>query len=273
MSTNRRAPLAALVFLGALLTSGCSDAFDPFVETEPAFALFGFLDARQDTQFVRVQPITGQDATAFTARVTSTALATGEQIAWRDSLVQLDDGSTGTVYVGPFRPEPGVTYRIEATPQEVPGAASVAVVTVPAEAELRVPPPIVGEQSVTQVLGLEGALRPRAVRATYTVQRTGGEPLQFGFNYSPRPAADGFEVLVVLLRDASTIRTILGIDPEGTERPALLDLELDYDLVSEAQPTPDGLGSFGSAASFTTAWTLAPQAVSAIGFVDAQGEE
>ncbi|MEP0547301.1 MAG: hypothetical protein ABJF88_10250 [Rhodothermales bacterium] len=275
MSADRLRPFPALVLLAALLAAGCSDAFDPFVEAEPAFALYGFLDARRDTQFVRVQPVTDLDTNRVTARVTSTALGTGERIAWRDSLVLLDDGTLGTVFYAPFRPEPGVRYRVEAALPGVPGVGSAAEITVPAEADLRVPAPSVVDGIVTQGLVLEGDLRPRDVRVTYTVQRvSGGEPVPFSFEYVSRsvPSAGGFEVVVNLLRDARAIRTVLGVEPGDGQSVALVDLQLNYDLVDErGGVVSSGLGAFGAAACFETGWTLAPAAVEAIGFVDAQG--
>ena len=273
MTADCMRPLVALVLLGALLAAGCSDAFDPFVESDQRFALYGFLDARQDTQFVRVQPITGQEAVAAT-RVTSTVLATGEQIVWRDSLLRLDDGALGTVYVAAFRPEPGLTYRVGAVSPEAPDVGSTAEIRVPAEAALRVAAPRLVGGLVTQVLGLESPLRPRDVRITYTVRRVGGEPIVFSFDYTARPATSGggFEVLVSLLRNAEDIQSRLNVDPEEGERLALLDLSLTYDLVDERGGiVMGGPGALGAAAGFEAEWTLTPQAVAAIGFVDAQG--
>ncbi len=207
--------------------------------------------------------------------MTSTALATGAQIAWRDSLVRLDDGRTGTVYFAPFRPTPGVTYRIEAVPLAGGGGRSVAEVRVPAEAGFRVAAPNVVSGLITQTLALESALRPRAVRVTYTVRRPGGEPIAIGVDYTARPALAGgsFEVLVNLLRDAETIQSLLNVDPEEDERLALLDLRLTYDLVDErGGVVTGGPGAFGAAAHFEAGWTLVTRTVEAIGFVDAQGE-
>jgi len=57
------------------LLAACSDAFDPFVESDRTFALYGFLDARRDTQYVRVQAITEHfDHLVREADVTARAL-------------------------------------------------------------------------------------------------------------------------------------------------------------------------------------------------------
>jgi hypothetical protein len=228
MSADRLRVLPAFALLAALLAAGCSDAFDPFVESEPAFALYGFLDARRDTQFVRVQPVTDRDTNRVDVRVTSTALGTGERIAWRDTLVLLNDETLGTVFFAPFRPVPGVAYRVEATPPNASDAGSVAEIRVPAEAGLRVPAPNLGDGLATQILALESDLRPRDVRVTYTVQRvSGGEPIAFSFEYVVRSAPGGvFEVLVNLLRDARAIRSVLGVEPEDGESIALVDLRV-----------------------------------------------
>lgn len=276
MSAARMKPAAALALFAALLATGCSDAFDPFVESDETFALYGFLDARRDTQYVRVQPIAERDTTRIVdARVTSTARATGEQIVWQDTLIRLDDGTTGTAFFAPFRPRPGATYRLEAAPPAEPNAVSAAEVTVPAEPSLLVAEPTVIGGLVSQALTLTSAVAPQRVRVTYTVRRpAGGEPVGFSFDYPARsaPSGAGFDILINLLRDAGTIQSVLGIAPDDPERPALLSLRLDYDLIVVQQAVvTGGPGAVGSAAAFVGEWTLAPEVVEALGFVDAQG--
>lgn len=267
---------ASLLVFAILLAAGCSDVFDPLVESGQVFALYGFLDARQDTQFVRVQPIAELEVDPVVdARVTSTERATGETLVWQDSLVRLDNGAVGTVFFAPFHPQPGGVYRIEAARPDAPGSATVAEVPVPAEPPFRIAAPTVLDGVVTQLLTLESTLRPSNVRVTYTVRRPRSDtPIRFSFDYVPRPAVGGaaFEVLVNLLRNAVAIQSVLDVDPEGTERVELLDLRLSYDLIDERSGTvTGGVGSFGVAAGFVTGWALTPNAVAAIGFVDAQG--
>src|SRR5690606_2387015 len=138
------------------------------------------------------------------------------------------------------------------------------------EPPLRVAEPSVLGGVVSQLLTLESAARPEHVRAIYTVRRTGGEPVGLSFDYVARPAASGaaFEVVVNLLRNAGTIRSVLGVEPEDTGIVVLLDLRLAYDLVDEqGGVVTGGIGTVGVAAGFVSGWRLAPAAVRAIGFV------
>lgn len=265
----------------ALLLAACGDAFDPFVESDRTFALYGFLDARQDTQYVRVQAITEQEEPGSTveARVTSTDLVTEEVVVWRDSLVVLDDGEFGTAFFAIFRPEAGRTYRIEATRPDDPGAASEVVVMLPAEPPLQPAEPEVIAGDVAQRLTLPGDLRPENVRVTYTVQRVESSSASIGFsfdrNVQPVLGGGAFDLLVPLSRDARAIKSTFGIDPDDPngERVALLDLEISYEVVDEERAeVTGGVGNVGAAAAFAAGWTLAEEFVEAIGFVDAQAD-
>ena len=270
---------APALLLFALLLAACSDAFDPFVESDRTFALYGFLDARRDTQFVRVQAITEQEEPGSTveARVTSTDLATQEAMVWQDSLVQLDDGEAGTVFVARFRPRPGRAYRIEAARPAAPGAASEVVVSIPAEPPVQPAEPTVFGEVVAQQLAFGSDVLPEDVRVTYTLRRVegDGESVSFSFGYDAAPAdgGEGFEVLVTLSRDAQTIRSALGVDPEDPEsdRVALLEVRVAYALVDERRAeVTGGIGVVGAAAAFGSTWTLATEVVEVLGFVDAQ---
>jgi hypothetical protein len=270
---------APVLLFCALLLAACGDAFDPFVESDQTFALYGFLDARRDTQFVRVEAITdrAEPGSAVEALVTSTDLATGAATSWRDTLLRRDDGALGSAFFAVFRPEPGRMYRIEAARPDAPGAASAAVVAIPAEPPLWTAAPETVGDDVVQRLTLPGGLVPENVRIVYRVRRVGadGDPIGFSFNRAAQPALGGgaFDVLVPLTRDARAIRTTLGIDPEdpGGDRLALLDLELVYEIVdTERAEVTGGVGNVGAAAGFAAGWTLAPEFVRAIGFEDAQ---
>ena len=126
---------------------------------------------------------------------------------------------------------------------------------------------------VAQNLTVGSTIRPTEIRAVYTVRRPGGEPIAFGFDYLTRPVrgVEGFEVLVVLGRNADDIRALLGVEPDDPAL-ALLDVRLHYDLVdAQAGTVTGGLGAFGSAARFASGWRLPSGFVMAIGFEDAQG--
>jgi hypothetical protein len=141
------APLAAALLAAALaaaLAAGCDDApFEPFAEnTVGPFAIFGYLDLRADTQWVRVMPIRQNLLTApdpIDAIVTLEHLGTGRVVTLRDSLFGFTDRELGGVgYAHNFwttEPvEPEATYRLVATRSD--GAATTAMVEMPPDSEL-----------------------------------------------------------------------------------------------------------------------------------------
>ena len=126
---------SAIVF-----TTACDENFEPIAPTTLQFSVFGYLDARADTQWIRVMPIREQVGTVpgpFEGTVTVEHLGTGQITQLRDSLFRFTagdapDGFEG-LYVHNFwtteRIEPGATYRLRI---ERPGAeASEAIIEVP----------------------------------------------------------------------------------------------------------------------------------------------
>jgi hypothetical protein len=129
----------AAVLVAAALAAGCDDApFEPFAENAVGpFAIFGYLDLRADTQWVRVMPIRQNLLTApdpIDAIVTLEHLGTGRVVTLRDSLFGFTDRELGGVgYAHNFwttEPvEPEATYRLVATRSD--GAATTATVETP----------------------------------------------------------------------------------------------------------------------------------------------
>lgn len=274
--TLRRALLGPASLLLALLLAGCDDAFDPFVEAPQRFALYGFLDARQDTQFVRVQPVadeTREPRLGETA-LTSTALGSGTVEAWQDSLVTLDDGSLGLLFFAAIRPTPGEVYRIEV--EGARGAEERVEVTMLAEPPMMVHQPAQIGDVISQRLQLLSDLPPEDVRVVYSVRLgdDAGEPVDVIVQDEAEPAVSGFDVLVGLSRDVLTVRAALGLTPDDERPVELLGLRLRYDLVDPTRAVVEGgLGAIGVAAAFEDAWVLDPETVEALGYVDAQGGE
>lgn len=261
--------LSLLLALAGL--AGCSDAFDPFVPAASPFALVGSLDARQDTQFVRVEVLAerDRDPQLGDARLTSTDEGTGAVRVWTDSLVTLRDGSVGLVAFAVFRPEAGAVYRIEAEAPD--GARTRALVAMPRPGDLVPEAPREVAGVVSQLLTLAGAEEPERVTVTYTVRRTGTERrIDFDTDYTPRPPIQGvgFDLLVGLSRDADRIRSIFGILPGETD---LLAVRLRYEIEDPARGVVEnGRGALGAAAAFEQTWTLPTATVEAIGFRDFQ---
>lgn len=120
-----------LVF--ALAVAGCADSVSPTFDADKPYTLYGVLDPTAEQQALRVVPfapdLTPQEPGPLGAVVTSTDLATGETITWRDSLVTFGDGQVGHVYLADFRPVYRRPYRVEA--QRPDGAVSSAELTMP----------------------------------------------------------------------------------------------------------------------------------------------
>ncbi len=266
--------LALPVLLLVLLLGGCDDAFDPFVEAPERFALYGFLDARRDTQFVRVQPVADEtrEPRLGETTLTSTALGTGAVEVWQDSLVTLDDGARGLLFFAAFRPRPGEVYRIEV--EGAAGAAERVEVAMPPEPPMMVHRPVQIGDVISQRLQLLSDLRPEDVRVVYTVRLAddAGEPVDVIVQDEAELAVTGFDVLVGLSRDVLTVRAALGLTPDDERSVELLGLGLRYDLVDpERAVVEGGLGAIGVAAAFEDGWVLDPETVEALGYVDAQG--
>ena len=225
---------------------------------------------------MRVQPLAedAREPRLGEATLTATALGSGAVRTWQDSLVTLDDGARGLLFFAAFRPEVGETYRIEVEAED--GASERLDVAMPLEPTLTAARPAEVGGIISQRLLLASEIRPVEVRVLYTVRRTdGGEPVQMLAHYDAQPVAQGsgFDLLVRLSRDAATIRALLGVEPEETDAIALLDLRLRYAIEDPARAVVEGgLGAIGVAAAFETGWTLEPEFVEALGFVDAQGE-
>lgn len=121
------------VALLLLTAAGCADSVSPTFDADKPYTLYGVLDPTAERQALRVIPfapdINPQEPGPLGAVVTSTDLATGETITWRDSLVAFGDGLFGHVYLADFRPVYRRPYRVEA--QRPDGAVSSAELTVP----------------------------------------------------------------------------------------------------------------------------------------------
>ncbi len=159
---------ALLTFLLSvvLVLSGCETSVDPIVGTEKAFSLYGVLQPRADTQWVRVYPIKEQlrptppDSLDVTFR--STELERGRSTVWHDSLIREDDGRYAHVYWSRTPIAYERTYRLEVT--ESGGTTRVEVpVPEPAGLALREPQaeaapvivPVHVTRSVPRLINLE----------------------------------------------------------------------------------------------------------------------
>ena len=152
------------VMLVAFLGLGCQEGVVPVLDTGRPFTLFGLLNPREDTQWVRVFPIEDRLVEAkpefLDAVFTSTELQTSELYVWTDSLLLESDGKYSHVFWTPFRAEYGYIYRLEAKRSD--GQISTTEVVVPREAELIIEEPYsIGE--IVQPVFVQGEV-PHLIR-------------------------------------------------------------------------------------------------------------
>ncbi len=154
---------AALAAVGlALLTAGCSTDVPPAAADGSVFTLWGQLDPTASRQAVRVEPITPTlgGASTLDATVVSVNLETGEETAWRDSVLKFGDGSTAHVFLADYRPAFGslVEFRVLHDGE----VATYARVRVPPRVTPYFTSPVIGARSTVDLV-VPGA--PRVVGA------------------------------------------------------------------------------------------------------------
>lgn len=147
------------------VAGACDEGVDPTLGTEQVFTLWGALDPTTDQQAIRVVPI--QDrlnaaTDAIDAEVVVTDRASGERIAFRDSLVTFDNGTQGHVFVADWTPQVGQTYQVSARRTADDQTAT---------AEVRIPDAVVPTVAL-------GAASNREV--TYEARAPGAPRVRFG---------------------------------------------------------------------------------------------
>ena len=125
-------PQRSLPVLLALALTGCETSFEPFEASERAFSLYGYLDAAEDVQFVRVTPLRDSlhaRPEPLDAVVTLEDLGTGATDVWRDSLFFFADAPAHNFWSdAPI--ELGATYRLSVE-RGSDGATSAATFVMP----------------------------------------------------------------------------------------------------------------------------------------------
>lgn len=102
-----------------LAVFGCDNGIEVFPEDpDRAFNIHGYIYVGDSLSLVRVTPLRpGADAEAADDRVQnlqviSEDLVTGEQVAWRDTVLTVDDTSAVRLYYADFRGQPDRPYRL-----------------------------------------------------------------------------------------------------------------------------------------------------------------
>lgn len=284
LSDHIRIARLAVVLL-ALTLAACDNSIDPFSESNRYYAIFGFLDADADTQFVRIEPTRSNPELGPVTFDVESVMTTDEisrgVVVWRDSLVELEDGATGLLYYGVFRPIRGRTYRIEVMRSD--GAVTSATTTIPDVPPLSIRRPdrsFLGR--IEQGLLFEGVIRPpERIVVNYAVTfGTLTEPLEVKLPYTApgAPEGSGWRVIIQLTRDRSTVLERLSLTT--SDPVALHTLSIDLRLLSDDWPIDEpgitetnvmnGFGFFGSAVTHHATWVLDSLFVNDLGFIDKQ---
>lgn len=260
---------AGWAVLLALALGACSTNFDPYADGPPFFALDATLDIEDDTLFVRVQDLLvppGAPPAPLDARVTLDDLATGQAVALRDSVAQLDDGGRGNLFwtTAPLRD--GRVYRLQAARTADPTAVSGVDIELPAASVF------VEQGGATPLLRVSGPLaRETSLLLTYTVRRTDtGETTTIAQRYFPINATERFRVS--LIGAARAIRFALDL-PEGDPQQlaAVTDVSAAYDVASPAPlPIRDGRGQITWRARLVADWQVPTKVLAAVRLRDEQ---
>lgn len=239
----------------ALLVAGCETSVDPIVGSEKAFSLYGVLQPRSDTQWVRVYAVKEQleptPPESLAAAVTSTNLERGRERSWRDSLIREDDGRFAHVFWTPTRVDYGRTYQIQVT-GEGEQTAQVTV-PVPERAALALEEPQAETAPIIAPVRITRSV-PRLinVEVEYYVQydlpeNVAGRDdpairLSVSYKDVPRPVEEGWIVPIDLSDDYRTLRDqLVDLDLWNPEVGIVMrNMTLRLEVVNEAWDPPGG---------------------------------
>lgn len=277
-----------------LVLAACESSVDPILDSDRDFSMYGTLDMDRDRQFVRVVPIRetldpGAPG-ALDIAFTSTDLATGRTMAWRDSLIHFSDGSFGHVFNAPLRLQAGHSYRVEIKPGGSDLITS-ATTEVPEKPEVSIRQAIVagswgqGSASGTQSIDWSGIIRkPFRVDLWYRFVLAEGSPfVDIRLPYQPsfvRVGNTQWEARLDLRNDRITLDTLINVQGYMLAGVGMTVTLLDnafeppggvFDREVLAQPgalnnVENGFGFVGSVARFSTEWMFPDDVVDRLGY-------
>lgn len=276
--------LSAVVLAAVSFIAACDNVVQPFVEEAAGrpYFVYGYLDSGADTQFVRISPITetvaAHDALPLDATVRSVDTSSGDATTWTDSLVMLDDGTTGHLYYAVLRVEPGANHRLHVVRSD--GSATTATTRVPPTPSVHVDSARVSDGTVMQDITWRGvAVAPFGVVVTYHVSRfaeASPRSIRRSHLHAGRLERSDWIVSLPLAQDRNIIAQALGVT-DSEPWPALYGIEMTTAFGSESWYRPEvntvtnGAGFFGSVGRFSTLWTLPVDVVEELRMTDRQG--
>ena len=287
-------------FLVAVWLLGCEEGVEPFVGDEHPFTIWGFMDAANDTQKVRVFSIEerlGLDRSGpIDAVVTSTDLHTGEVREWVDSEVTYNNGSVGHVFWSDFQAEFEHSYRLEVTRSD--GASVSVEVTLPLGVEVELDRiskqtllPVFIKGDPPEFIKLEMEYDVSSVPPATVFPRSASPPLAYRYpvtiSYADelKQVNDGWEVLLNMPDDFRTIQREFENVCLGSKYISLRKIEFRFLVAFEEWVSPvetfdpevliqpgtfsnveNGYGFFGAGYAVNIRWTPPFDVVGAIGF-------
>ena len=290
MSWHRTNKAAAVLALGLIvLLCSCEDSVNPFIEADRYYSIYGYLDTASDTQFVRVVPlrktIGAIESREIDAAVATTSLEDGRTIVWRDSVIDMSDGSIAHVFYAAFRPIPDWTYRIEVSRSD--GITAMASTTVPPSVTASVSPPRIIPGGLSQTVTWSNVdFPPFRVEVWYRFfNRPPNRPFReaiLAYADVGRRTGNDWSVPVPLTKDRKLVTELLGAPPEELTFSAIgMRLTMTderwrppggvFDVDVLVQPevftnVEGGFGFFGSVNQFAFEWTLDPETVKQLGY-------
>lgn len=269
-----------------LMCTACSNVVDPMAEgaEKPRYYVYGFLDSSADTQYVRLQALRSQPERQELPQdrpvVRTRSLESEQPAIWQDSLVTLDDGTTGLLYYAVFTPAPGSHHELEIL--QSGEVITRATTTVPEVPGLHVEPVQSDSEPVQQFVTLSGFRRiPEDASTFYWIVIREDAPRKITFPYTQggTVSTEGWNVIVHLARDLAAVRSQLGLSPQDTTAQFCGIGIVTSELSSEWQTLPsrgnvqNGAGFFGSVGRYVHTWSLDEETIRSLGFAICQTEE
>jgi len=283
LAANRRVVLGVLV--AAIAIAGCDGTgVDPFLSSDRYYSIYGSLDMRLSTQFLRVVPIDtlfGVDDNApIDAVVRSIDLNNSEMETWRDSLITFPNGLHGHVFFSNLRIKPGHKYRVEVLRSD--GAVTWVETTIPLEPTAELGPPVVTSPPEaplpmgTQTVFWRGLTEePHRVDLYYRYRSVPGNPfidvrVPYSTKSTNEDTSEGWEITVNYSVDRAVLNDEIGglglrlagvamqvivladdwVPPGGVWDPEILSQPGVFSNVN------NGFGFVGSAGRFSVEWIL-----------------
>lgn len=216
---NQIVQTALLATISLLTLAGCENTIDPIAdEGKDTFAIYGYLDMRSSLQKVRVEllrpTVLSEPLSVDGFQVSSIDQNDGTYQIWKDSMVVLDNGGVGNLFVSEFQPQLGHIYSLIVSRNGVTGAE--AIVELPKRPEVSVEPSVGDSLDLSQRIALLGVTeKPTAVYLLYEVippDDSRVKVIRVPYGDPGAASARGWEFDVNLTSDRFIILDGLGLD-------------------------------------------------------------